>query len=69
MTPEEMAEDVVVLRAALTAALPHVHRQVTAGKHEQDRIDAEAFLRIYGELGAELHRRRSLPADAGLGLT
>jgi len=60
MSPEEMAEDLVVLRAALTAAVPHVFRQLTAGKHEQDRIDAEAFVSIYGPLWEVLRERKAI---------
>jgi len=32
------------LLAALIEAAPHVTRQLTAGKHEQDRADAEAWI-------------------------
>jgi hypothetical protein len=62
------ADDVVVLRAALRAALPHVHRQVTAGKHEQDRLDAQAFLRVYGTLACELREQAGESAPDGPGV-
>lgn len=38
------------IRQALRKAIPHVQRQVFAGKHEQDRADAKAWLAEYVDL-------------------
>lgn len=35
---------------ALVEALPHVHRQQTAGKHRQDRMDAAEWLQKHGAM-------------------
>lgn len=39
---------------ALRKAVPHVQRQVFAGKHEQDRADAKAWLDEFKDVVAEL---------------
>lgn len=38
------------LEAALRDATQHVRRQLTAGKHEQDRLDAEQWLATHDEV-------------------
>lgn len=38
------------LESALREAIHHVVRQETAGKHEQDRADAEEFLQKYRDV-------------------
>ena len=38
------------LLVALIEASVHVPRQLTAGKHEQDRLDAEAWVTKWGGL-------------------
>jgi len=38
------------LEEALRDAVPHVRRQLTAGRHQQDRMDAEAWLSVYNEV-------------------
>lgn len=38
------------LEEALRDAVPHVRRQLTAGRHIQDCLDAEAWLAVYDEV-------------------
>ncbi len=38
------------LEAALRDAIQHVRRQKIAGRHEQDRLDAEEWLATYDEV-------------------
>ena len=40
-------QDVGTILLALQEAAPHVYRQQHAGKHEQDRIDAAAWIKKY----------------------
>ena len=47
--------------AALKSAEAHVHRQQGHGKHEQDRIDAKAWVVKYGEFMRGLRRYIHVP--------
>jgi len=51
----EVADLVYHLSEALSKALPFVHRQKMAGKHEQDRKDAEEWLQKYGEVADQIY--------------
>lgn len=42
------------LEAALRDAIQHVRRQLTAGIHGQDRLDAEEWLTTYAEVVASV---------------
>jgi len=53
--------------AALTQAYAHVVRQVHAGKHAQDRVDAEDWLRQWGPVvkwAREQPTQKPLPTRA-----
>jgi hypothetical protein len=44
-----LCDEIVRLQQCLKEARPHVVRQQSAGKHEQDRIDAVEWLKKWGE--------------------
>ena len=55
------------MMAALAEAKPHVTRQVYAGKHEQDRADAEDWLMRWSGIAGWAKaqpRQKPLPARA-----
>jgi hypothetical protein len=45
-----------LLERALAGALPHVYRQL-AGRHDQDKIDAKAWIDTYGGVAREARER------------
>jgi hypothetical protein len=46
--------DLSRMREALYKAIAHVQRQIYAGKHEQDRKDAQTWLAEYADLVEEI---------------
>ncbi len=54
------------MESALSAAYAHVYRQRWAGKHEQDRIDAQQWIDEFGPLVETIDRNKGNPVEERL---